>query len=70
MIVDLSDATTVDSTFMTELLWFLRRHGKIERSAIVAHSNVARSLAMGGLDRKVRIVADYQRALDVLSLEA
>ncbi|GEM_PF-1799552 len=64
VIVDLSDATWVDSVFMTELLLFYRKNQKLERGTIVvARGGVARMLTLAGLAKRIRIVSDLERAL-------
>ncbi|MGH7659304.1 MAG: STAS domain-containing protein [Vulcanimicrobiaceae bacterium] len=66
VIVDLSEATWVDSIFMTELLLFYRKNQKLNRGMIVvAQGGVARMLALAGLDKRIRMVSDIDHALRV-----
>jgi len=59
VIVDLSNATWIDSVFMTELLVFYRRTLKNDRTmVIVATGNVEKMLAIAGINRRIRVVSD------------
>jgi anti-anti-sigma regulatory factor len=70
VIIDLSRATWVDSIFMTELLMFYRKNQKLGRATIiVAQGGVARMLTLAGLDKRIRIVSDVDRALKVSQME-
>ena len=63
VIVDLSGATWIDSVFMTELLVFYRRALKNDRTmVIVATGNVEKMLAIAGINRRIRVVADAAEA--------
>lgn len=70
VIIDLSRAAWVDSIFMTELLMFYRKNQKLGRGTIiVAQGGVARMLTLAGLDKRIRIVSDVDRALKVSQME-
>lgn len=63
VIIDLSNATWIDSIFMTELLMFYRKAVKADRTVIiVATGNVERMLTIAGVNRRVRVVADLAEA--------
>ena len=63
VIVDLSGAAWIDSVFIAELLIFRRRNTRPERTIIVvAAGNVARMLAVVGIDKKVPIVPTLKEA--------
>ena len=63
VILDLGRATWIDSVFMTELLVFYRRAVKNNRTmVIVATGNVEKMLAIAGINRRIRIVANIEDA--------
>lgn len=63
VIVDLSSATWIDSVFMTELLVFYRKAVKNDRTmVIVATGNVEKMLAIAGINRRIRVVANLDDA--------
>lgn len=63
VIIDLSNATWIDSVFMTELLVFYRKTLKNNRTlVIVATGNVEKMLAIAGINRRIRVVADVTEA--------
>jgi anti-anti-sigma regulatory factor len=63
VIIDLSNATWIDSVFMTELLVFYRKTLKQNRTmVIVANGNVEKMLAIAGVNRRIRVVADPAEA--------
>lgn len=63
VIIDLSNATWIDSVFMTELLVFYRRTLKSNRTmVIVATGNVEKMLTIAGINRRIRVVSDLDDA--------
>jgi anti-anti-sigma regulatory factor len=63
VIIDLSSATWIDSVFMTELLVFYRKTLKQNRTmVVVANGNVEKMLAIAGVNRRIRVVADVDEA--------
>lgn len=71
VIVDLTKVAWIDSVFMSELLLFLMRAENRDRTIVlVAQGNAARMLAIGGIDKKVPIVASYDVAIRYLEKSA
>jgi anti-anti-sigma regulatory factor len=63
VIIDLSNATWIDSVFMTELLVFYRKALKNNRTMIlVATGNVGKMLAIAGINRRIRVVGNLDDA--------
>jgi anti-anti-sigma regulatory factor len=63
VIIDLSNATWIDSVFMTELLVFYRKALKNNRTMVlVASGNVEKMLALAGINRRIRVVANMDEA--------
>lgn len=59
VIIDLTAATSIDPTFMGELMLFNRRMAKEGRSVVVvAKGEIARRLVIAGVDKRMPVVAD------------
>jgi anti-anti-sigma regulatory factor len=67
VIIQLSRATWVDSTAITELLLFYRKNHKLGRSVvIVAQGNVARMLLLAGITKRIPVFPDLDSAMKKL----
>ncbi|HEX3462722.1 MAG TPA: hypothetical protein VHS78_01545 [Candidatus Elarobacter sp.] len=68
VLVDLLLADSVDSTFLSELLLFKRRHDASLAVVIPPAGHVARLCEIVNLDRKLGVYADLSLALDALGV--
>jgi anti-anti-sigma regulatory factor len=67
VIIELSRATWVDSTAITELLLFYRKNHKLGRSVvIVAQGNVARMLLLAGIAKRIPVFSSLDSAMQKL----
>ena len=67
IIVDLGDVAFVDSTFLTELLLFSKRHGDMGATiAIIAGAAIARILGLTRIDQRMRVFPKREDALKYL----
>lgn len=66
VLVDLTRADSVDSTFLTEMLLFKRRHGAKLAVLIRSFGHVARIFQIANLNAKVDVYADRSAALEAL----
>ena len=66
VLVDLTRVDSVDSTFLTEMLLFKRRHGAKLAVLIRSFGHLARIFEIANLNAKVDVYVDRSTALDAL----
>ena len=69
VIVDLREATGVDSTFLSEMLLFRRRHDAPVAVVVPAKTDIAKIFAIAGMDAKMNVYPTRVQALQALGID-